>query len=1509
MRILGLDVGTNSIGWSLLERITTTGSILGTGSRIIPMSQDILGKFDSGVSVSQTAERTTYRRIRRMYQRRSLRRQRLLRVLNKLGFLPPHYVAQINFTDRPGQFMPGKEPLLPYALNETTSRYEFIFLQSYNEMLEDFRQHQPELLENGKKIPYDWTIYYLRKKAVSSAISAQELSWLLLHFNQKRGYYQLREENQDEKSSNKDVQYYSLKVTDVIDSGDRNKKGETTYQIHLENGWSFTRPSATPPDWIGKTKDFIVTTEINEDDSIKTGKDGQPKRSFRAPGEDDWGLLKVRTEQDIENSDTTVGTYIYNHLLAKPTLKIKGKLVRVVERKFYKKELEEILQTQKQFHPQLNDDTLYEACIRELYPHNQAHRAHLSKLDFTHLFLNDILFYQRPLKSKKSLISNCRFERRAYIKDGQRLFSPVKAAPRSHPLAQEFRIWQFIHNLRIYEKGLAEDADVTGQFLATAGDRAALFAWLNDRKEINQKTLLRQYFKIKKPDNFRWNYPEDKAYPGNETRASMLLLLSKAGTDTSFFNKETEEALWHILYSVDDPADLRKALTRFAEKHILNPGFVETFLRFPRFKKEYAAYSVKALKKLLSLMREGAFWNEPEIIQHFDQYQAHIARQLRTIDEKEARITDTQKNYGKKVNEKLRSTLSTLGDAVENYQGLPLHVASILVYGRYAESGEAEYWKTPADIDLFLENFRQHSLRNPIAEQVILETLRVVRDIWIRYGNGQPGFFDEIHIELARELRNSAEERERISRRNQENENTNLRIRALLQELQNEAENVRPQSLFQQEKLKLYEEGALSDDSRDLPDYILRISKMHNPTTDELKRYRLWLDQGYHSPYTGKIIPLSKLFTPAYEIEHIVPQSRYFDDSLGNKVLCEAEVNAHKDNQTAYEYIKKMGGSKPSATVEILKADAYEQLVRRFFSGNRSKMKKLLMEEIPDTFIERQLNDTRYISKYIKTLLSHIVREENEQEVTVKRLIAVPGAVTSRLRLDWGLENIWNELIAPRYHRLNLLTGSQDYGSNSGSEGHFIPQVPLANRRGYNRKRIDHRHHALDAIIVAAVTRDHINYLSSLNAERINYSLVNKLRETEEYVRDGKKLNAPGKFRLPWEHFTRHTREALENIVISFKQNLRIITRTNNLYQVWQKTPGGWQKVWKKQVAGDHLAIRKSLHKETVAGLVRLKLQKEVSPSVAADSWSMIVDPALRKQLKAMHNSGRNNKEIKQWLQQQINEGILPAKIRIYYWAEDKAGQPAYAATRKSLAPDFTVDDIQKITDTGIQQILLRHLEQYAETINGKRVDHPELAFSPDGVDALNRNIITLNNNKPHQPIYKVRLFEPKGNKFPVGFSSGKRDKYVEANKGTNLFFAIYLTPEKKRVYETIPLNVVIERLKQGLKPVPEKDEQGNTLLFHLSPNDLVYMPNAEENNTSVASGTLLDPQENDRVYKMVSSSGNQCFFVRHDIAVPIVNKMEFGPNNKMERALDRSMIKECCLKLKVDRLGLASFV
>ena len=99
--ILGLDLGTNSIGWAVINSVIKEQTeriwIEMAGSRIIPMDAAILGDFDKGNSISQTAERTRFRGVRRLRERQLLRRERLHKVLKILGFLPEHYLKGIDF--------------------------------------------------------------------------------------------------------------------------------------------------------------------------------------------------------------------------------------------------------------------------------------------------------------------------------------------------------------------------------------------------------------------------------------------------------------------------------------------------------------------------------------------------------------------------------------------------------------------------------------------------------------------------------------------------------------------------------------------------------------------------------------------------------------------------------------------------------------------------------------------------------------------------------------------------------------------------------------------------------------------------------------------------------------------------------------------------------------------------------------------------------------------------------------------------------------------------------------------------------------------------------------------------------------------------------------------------------------------------------------------------------------------------------------------------------------------
>ena len=880
-------------------------------------------------------------------------------------------------------------------------------------------------------------------------------------------------------------------------------------------------------------------------------------------------------------------------------------------------------------------------------------------------------------------------------------------------------------------------------------------------------------------------------------------------------------------------------------------------------------------------MRMGTYWNEDEIPEL-------VKDRISTIQERLESIDYDIEVFEKDRNDKLKTIVddeipkqfvkSFLSFKNKNpLTGLNTYQACYAVYGRHSEVGIVKNWNSPKDITAYLDEFKQHSLRNPIVEQVVTETLRVVRDIWQHFGNGEKDFFNEIHVELGREMKNSNEKRKRMSDRNTENENTNARIKSLLEELKSESNNdIRPYSSSHQEILKIYEEGVYQNPEvsyqKLTEDDVIKIRKNTTPSKAEINRYKLWLEQGYISPYTKEIIPLSKLFSIDYQIEHIIPQSRYFDNSLSNKIICESEVNQLKDNRTAYEFLKDENGRivalSNGNSVKLLNIEQYEDHCTQYFKKNRTKLKNLLSEDIPEGFINRQLNDSRYISKLIKSLLSNIVRDDGEKEATTKRLIPVTGAITSKLKHEWGLNDKWNEIVAPRFKRLNALTNTNDFGYWDDKINAFRTQVPDAISRGFNKKRIDHRHHALDALVIACCTQRHTNYLSALNAEKENFGLRDSLlikNENGHYTKH---------FQIPWANFATEAKAQLEKTIISFKQNLRVINKTNN--KTWQWKPqdnGAFKKELVKQTIGNNWAIRKPLHEDTFYGKIL---------------------------------NGQNDGKLK---------------------------------IRTVLDTSFDKKKIEdKVVSGSIKKILLNHLSQEifqnVKDDKGRVIKSCELAFSDEGIEGMNRTIVNLNDGKYHNPIKKITLLHERGKKFSVKTILKKETKFAKSATGTNMYFCIYKSDNEAQKYSTPSFEELIEIQKQ--EAILKKEDKVNvppflfdkknnkySLAFYLQPNDLVYLPtHIEIENPELVDFSKLDKSQVNRIYKFTDGSGTTANFIQNSIAKTIFNlnkkeqlklninyiiQNEFGlgsPQSKNQKSIDGIMIKENCWKLRVNRLG-----
>jgi len=1631
-KILGLDLGTNSIGWALIEidHENKIVRIIGLGSRILSMDAGEISKFETGGKLeSAAAQKTKDKTIRKLNERFLLRRDRLHCVLNLLKALPTHYKVAIDFENekgyRSGQFKKGLEVKLAYAKDEN-GRSKFLFINAYREMEEEFKTDKPSLFykkRNGNitKIPYDWTLYYLRKKALTKEITKEELAWITLSFNQKRGYEKTI--GQDEKKQKEgelsetfigkvksvtelgvndglklfeivlvdvDIQaneLYSykeeslfqitgiddLKEVEVIskynENGEINRK-DTVYtvkeirkiriedvkytnkkikenlvfEVILETGWIKEQQSKYLPKWKNTQRDFIIKTNYDfKGDRVLKGSD--KGRNINAPKEEDWTLQKLKTETALSSFNTknkTVGvaSYVYNELLKNPEQKIKGDLITVIERKYYREELEKIIECQKEFHSELEDVELYKKAINLLYPHNDNHRKKLETylgsdnvLPFSKLISDDIILYQRDLKSKKSLITDCVYEKENYKKidkkSGKEFQEPLKAIHKANPLYQEFRIWQFIKRLKIFQLETTEDEIVllnqdVSKSIFTNEVKEKLFEFLNNREHITQSVLLKHLGLSEK--EYKWNYEPEHKEPCNETRYNFILRLKRIkGFDwKSFLSPENEYRIWHFFYSVKKQEEFKKGINSLFEKLLMRSQFaldykgdlVKNFIAFGGYTNDYGTYSEKALNKLLPFLRIGKYWNSEKI---------DVILKNRSQEIKDKDTTNLLKISKKEV----------INGEIADFQGLWISSACYLVYGRYSEVGDAQYWNTPDDIDNFLRNeFKQHSLNNPVVEKVLVETLQLVKDIWKYFGeqDGQnedgkiiyQKLFDRIHIELGREMKKNAKEREKENKRNNENQKTNERIIELLKELKKENNDVRTKSPFQQEKMRILEADLLSsiEYDKDLTVYNF-INSTKTITKKEIKeitskdiskisrsdfaRYKLWLDQRYQSPYTGRIIKLSDIFNrEKYEIEHIFPQERITLNAMYNKVICETEVNKAKKALTGYQFILDSKGIRKikcaahnNEEIEILSPEAYEQNTKANFTDKR-KQEILLSKEIPEEFTNSQLNNTRYISKMAMKLLSNLVREDEEDSFRSKNVLPVTGLITTRLKHDWQLNDAWNELIQSRFERLNKLTNSNLFGDFQKINGHdiFINRVPEELSNDFDKKRIDHRHHAMDALVIALATENHVNYLNNISSQdskedklehriKIKSQLTHNKKNDEgektqlflppaQYKHDGKIVEYSYQFEGCINNtFKVIALESLKNTIVSFKQKKRIIKQRANKYQKWNPESNCFELISENALMNKgKYNVRQSLHKATYYGRVKLKLTKTFSLISAIDEVDNIFDKALRIEIKKMLKKGISKQEIEKYFDiPRVNfENLDITKVKVYYWDIDNKGNGKNVATRyDNFLESFATIDAEKIqaaiesvTDTGIQKILFNHLYQFNLTNEDSTYKYqPDIAFSFDGVKEMNENIKELNNGKSHKPIYKVRLSTQLGTKFSVSEEGLKSKKYVVTAAGSNLYCGVYENKTTKvRKFKIPTLRETIENLKQGYSPCNESifDEETNeiyALLFVLSPNDLVYLPSKNEPLDAIYIRDFSKEQIN-RIYKFRDASINE---------------------------------------------------
>ncbi|MBL7729000.1 MAG: hypothetical protein JNM68_14990, partial [Dinghuibacter sp.] len=335
--ILGLDIGTNSIGWALIEwdAQNFNGKITGMGSRIIPTDTELLSNYETGLAASKNAGRRQARGARRMQQRYKLRRHRLVETLKLLGWLPTAF--------EPGMQLPVSEQLL-------------------NEM---------KLAFGMNHISADWVVYYLRHKALTQAVSPEELARILYHMNQRRGFKSNRKANNDlpaaendsdddETARKKRIKTVEIvQVSRVTDSGEK-YKGLNIFQVHLADGRVAQTLRKTVPPWMGETELELTWVPPTKK---------EPERwECRLPEKTDWQNKKEALEKDISGKGLTPGGYFFNELKKNPQYRVRES---IIDRKYYEQEITHILNQQWALQPRLVPGKELMLRIAEmLYPHN-----------------------------------------------------------------------------------------------------------------------------------------------------------------------------------------------------------------------------------------------------------------------------------------------------------------------------------------------------------------------------------------------------------------------------------------------------------------------------------------------------------------------------------------------------------------------------------------------------------------------------------------------------------------------------------------------------------------------------------------------------------------------------------------------------------------------------------------------------------------------------------------------------------------------------------------------------------------------------------------------------------------------------------------------------------------------------------------------------------------------------------------------------------------------------------
>lgn len=705
--------------------------------------------------------------------------------------------------------------------------------------------------------------------------------------------------------------------------------------------------------------------------------------------------------------------------------------------------------------------------------------------------MGDDLFY-------KGLISTKKHEGTIFFKKpirkgvkGKCFLEPQKSrCYASHPEFEEFRALQLINNIRI-RSNKNEEWQVLEDGL---------------RQKIYKEVFLscnRTHFKFEDIHNYiekslhltlaknsgTINYEKETTVMGCPVTVRLNNLFGKDFTDiivTANGRTYTVEDVWHICNTADDEEWLSKFATDTLS--LDEKATKQLITLWNKMPDGYSNLSLKAIRRINVMLRMGLRYDEavmwakvPEILG-----QKHFADIEDSIPDNNATFLAEYKSEADAIRSENASIAQYFKEHPEEdyrrsnkkYQQMPVKIERFkaflirkfpnvrpYMWQKLYHHSDICFYPTPEvskDGNRYLDDPVGGRMMPPAVKHTLFVLKHRINEL---IKQGEIDEHTRIVVETAREMCD-ANMKWALDTYNHRREEENKKIKDLIRELCPELQ-VPSEEDVRTARLLLEQGNRMGEQDEDFGNYY-----QMNVLAE---KYRLWKEQDYLSIYTGNPIPFAKLFTDAYDIEHTLPISKSFDDSLANKTICEAEYNRNpmlkgnkfptecpnydeykvlpgypkgcqpiKDSIVLQRWAEKVErlkvqveywdrrakrASEPDVKNECLRQKYVYRMELDYWEG---KHNRFFVTEIDDHFLNSQLNDTRIITRYAYHYLKSIF-----PKVFVER-----GETTAKFRRILGIE--------------------RDDEKNAKK-----PAEAAANE--WHKDRSLHYHHAIDALVLSLI--------------------------------------------------------------------------------------------------------------------------------------------------------------------------------------------------------------------------------------------------------------------------------------------------------------------------------------------------------------------------------------------------------------------------------------------------------